>query len=291
MTLCSEDLMRLADHAIDAATLAGRYIAGARPAEIQYKSGGRSLASRVLTEVDRRSQEIILEALSPTLERFELGLLAEERDDDQTRLDKPWSWFVDPLDGTLCFVESVPGYSVSIALVARDGTPLLGVVHDPVQDTLFHAIRGRGIFRDRQPWTPAPPRHGALSLFMDRSFGERADSDALMERLSHVAQSLGYDAPQVHQPGGAVMNACRVLMHAPACYFKFPKPHDGGGSLWDFAATACLFHEAGAVATDIHGGPLDLNRVDSTFMNHRGVLFATDEDLAREIRALHEHVD
>ena len=60
----------------------------------------------------------------------------------------------------------------------------------------------------------------------------------------------------------------------------------GGGSLWDFAATACLFHETGGVATDMQGGPLDLNRADSSFMNHRGVLFATDEALARRIRAM-----
>ena len=40
------------------------------------------------------------------------------------------------------------------------------------------------------------------------------------------------------------------------------------------------------VATDIHGAPLDLNRPDSTFMHHRGVLFATDEDLAGRLREL-----
>ena len=81
------------------------------------------------------------------------------------------------------------------------------------------------------------------------------------------------------------MNACGVLTTPPACYFKQPKP-SGGGSLWDFAATACLFAEAGAIATDVHGGPLDLNRADSTFLNHRGVLFATDETLAHQLRTI-----
>ena len=51
------------------------------------------------------------------------------------------------------------------------------------------------------------------------------------------------------------------------------------------ATTACLFDEAGAVATDIHGARLDLNRADSTFMHHRGALYATDESIARQIRA------
>ncbi|MCB9717425.1 MAG: hypothetical protein H6712_26490 [Myxococcales bacterium] len=82
-----------------------------------------------------------------------------------------------------------------------------------------------------------------------------------------------------------MLNACRALACPPGCSFKLPRPGDGGGSLWDYAATACLFHEAGAVATDIHGDPLDLNRPDSTFMSHRGVLYATDEPLARRLRS------
>ena len=83
------------------------------------------------------------------------------------------------------------------------------------------------------------------------------------------------------------MNACWVLEKAPACYFKFPKPEDGGGSLWDYAATASLFHEAGAVASDIYGKPLDLNRPDSTFMNHRGVLFTNNHDMAERVMGLY----
>ena len=45
-------------------------------------------------------------------------------------------------------------------------------------------------------------------------------------------------------------------------------------------------HELGAVASDVYGQPLDLNRADSTFMNHRGILFTTDQALARDMRGL-----
>ena len=81
------------------------------------------------------------------------------------------------------------------------------------------------------------------------------------------------------------MNACTVLANPRACYLKLPK-QNGGGSLWDYAATACIFNEAGAVATDIDGQRFDFNRADSTLMCHRGILFATDEPLAQRIRAL-----
>jgi 3'-phosphoadenosine 5'-phosphosulfate (PAPS) 3'-phosphatase len=82
------------------------------------------------------------------------------------------------------------------------------------------------------------------------------------------------------------MNAIEVLENPPACYFKFPKPQQGGGSLWDFAATAAIFNECGASARDFDGQSLELNRAESTFMNHRGVLFATDAALAEEIQGL-----
>ncbi|MEZ4955041.1 MAG: hypothetical protein R2825_15855 [Saprospiraceae bacterium] len=73
--------------------------------------------------------------------------------------------------------------------------------------------------------------------------------------------------------GGAVLNAIRYWKMGPACMFKLPKKENGGGSIWDFAATACLYQELGLPATNFAGGKLDLNRKDSTFMNHEGVFY------------------
>lgn len=288
MKLSPDDLRHLADLSIEAAEQAGRMIAGSRPQQVERKSGALSLASAVVTEIDRRSEALILDVLRPTLGRFELGLLTEEQDDDRSRLSADYFWCIDPLDGTLPFIESSPGYAVSIALVARDGTPWIGVVYDPVEAALMHAIAGVGVFRNRYRWptSPLPHERPVLSVFADRSFVERDDHGRLVAALEQITVDMDLADLRIHATGGAVMNACRVLAQPPACYFKFPKP-TGGGSLWDFAATACLFHEAGAVATDLHGDPLDLNRADSTFMSHRGVLFATDDALARRIQALY----
>ena len=103
--------------------------------------------------------------------------------------------------------------------------------------------------------------------------------------LDHIAQDLGLSDVELRVGAGAVMNALGALTNPPGCYVKVPAAA-GGGSLWDFAATACIFGEVGAVATDIHGDPLDLNRDDSTFMNHRGVLFATDDQVAAGVRSM-----
>ena len=138
MKLTSTDLDELVDLALLAAKEAGEMVATTRPEKVEHKAEGASLASAVVTEIDRRSEDIILDILRPTLERYELGLLTEEQVDDGSRLTADYFWSIDPLDGTLPFIEGIPGYSISIALVRRDGTPTLGVVYDPVEETTLH---------------------------------------------------------------------------------------------------------------------------------------------------------
>ncbi len=285
MKLSSSDLHKLAEVAITAAERAGEMISRSRPETIEYKADAESLASQVVTEVDRAAEAIIIDMLSPTVDGYGLGVLSEEQPDDGGRLTADYFWCIDPIDGTLPFIEGTAGYAVSIGLVRRDGAPQVGVVYDPAGQTIWHAIAGAGVFRDRQPWSlAAQTTQNQLSMFADKSFLEGADHDAIMGALRGVADSHELHGVRVDASAGAVMNGCKTLENPPACYFKRPT-NSGGGSLWDFAAIACLFQEAGAVATDMHGAPLDLNREESTLMCHRGVLFATDAALAERIRA------
>ena len=62
-----------------------------------------------------------------------------------TGTDSSNRWVVDPLDGTFNFLHGLPHFSISIAL-ERDGSPMCGVVYDPVKDELFWAERGQGAF-------------------------------------------------------------------------------------------------------------------------------------------------
>ena len=97
---------------------------------------------------------------------------------------------------------------------------------------------------------------------------------------------LGFQNFAIENLAGAVLNACWVIDKAHGCYFKVPKPQTGGGSLWDFAATACIAKETGAYAYSLDGSVLDLNRSDSTFMNHKGVLYASNIEIATTIQQI-----
>lgn len=292
MTLCGNDLFLLSQCAISAAYQAGHLISTYRdrPIHIHPKKNGENLASQVVTEVDHLSQAIILSTLLPTCEIFDLAILSEETPDNHGRLLKDYFWCIDPLDGTLPFIESTPGYSVSIALVSRTGTPHIGVIYDPVEQTLYHALKGSGAFRNGKPLIPGTVQPSAvqkLTFISDRSFQQHPLFTTIVAELQVIATDMNCAGVAMRTRGGAAMNACWTLEKNPSCYFKFPKPQQGGGSLWDYAATACIFQEAGAVACDISGNPLDLNRPDSTFMNHRGVLFSSDPFLAERIMGLY----
>lgn len=277
-------LQTLCDAAIDAATKAGKVIElhAGKVLEIHGKDGGTSIASQIFTEVDVMAEKIILDRLVPTIEAFDLGLLAEETEHGTSRLDKEYFWCIDPIDGTLPFTENVPGYSVSIALVSQAGIPYIGVVYDPVTHTLYHAVRNNGAFRNGKKWTTTPSSD-TFTFVCDRSFLKTTHYNHTREIIAAYAHENGYKDIKAMTQGGAAMNACWVLEHAPACYLKYPKPQQGGGSIWDYAATACIFNEIGAHVSDSSGKQLTLNNPHSTFMNESGILYASNSTMAEHI--------
>ena len=268
------DLNNLSNIAIKAALSAGKVILDGQKDLVlmEKKKAGNSLASQVLTQVDLASQSTIFSFLLPTCKEFDIALLSEESQDDGSRFKKDFFWCIDPLDGTLPFINNIPGFSVSIALVARDGTPHIGVVYDPSKDVLYHAIKGYGAFRNGQVWKiVSKNRH--LSYITDHALELTPNKEKIVEILNKYRLNLGAMELKEWAGGGSVLNAIRVLEHSPAILIKLPKKEQGGGSLWDFAATVCIYNELGLFARNFKRGKLDLNKKDSTFMNLEGVFF------------------
>jgi len=293
LNLTLEQLEQLKSLAIQAAQAAGEIINAHRhrSVQIQQKNVGSSAASQIVTEVDHLAQAAIVAILQPSCAEYDLALLAEESSDDGLRHKKPAFWCIDPMDGTLAFVQNESGFSVSIALVAQNGEPLIGVVFDPVSEALFSAVRGQGAYKNgRLIQRPQLDKNQPLVLTTDFSFQQHPWLRQTQLGLDKLAQTLGFPSAEIRFRIGAVLNACHILASPNDCYFKYPRTDNSGGSLWDYAATACLFHELGLVATDLYGAPLALNRWGSTFMNHRGLLYASDAYLAAEIVALQQRI-
>jgi len=269
------NLIQLSEIAVKAALAAGKIIQQHKDDDIAVtqKQGGASYASQVVTAVDKACETAILSHLLPTCEAFDLALLSEETEDDGSRFRKDFFWCIDPMDGTLAFINKHPGYSVSIALVAKDGTPQIGIVFDPSTDTLYQAVKSNGVYRNGRPWK-IEPTSDTLTYVTDRKLSDTPRAAEIGRLLEEYAAQLKVKGIKEIAGAGAVMNAIRVLENGPAYMLKLPKKEKGGGSIWDFAATACIYQELGLPATNFDGGKLELNRKESTFMNHRGVFYA-----------------
>lgn len=269
------DIIQLSKTAIKAALSAGKIIQQYRHENIsvETKKGGESYASQVVTVVDKACETAIFSHLVPTCDQYDLALLSEETEDDGSRLRKDFFWCIDPMDGTLAFINKRPGFSVSIALIAKDGTPYIGVVFDPSTDTLYHAIKGHGAFKNGSPWEiKQDNKH--LTYVTDQKLKDTPRSAEIEGLLNGFVEQMNLNGVKEIAGAGSVLNAMLVLENGPACMFKFPKKESGGGSIWDFAATACIYQELGLPATNFKGGRLNLNGKEDTFMNQEGVFYA-----------------
>jgi len=269
------NLSQLSNIAINAALSAGKVIQKYMndDVSVEQKKGGASYASQVVTAVDRECETAILSHLLPTCDEFDLALLSEETEDDGSRFEEDFFWCIDPMDGTLAFINKQPGFSVSIALIAKDGTPYIGVVFDPSTNTLYHAIKGNGAFKNGKLWE-INPVNDHLTYVTDRKLKDTPRAVEIEGLLNENVEKLSLNGIKEIAGAGAVLNGILVLENGPACMLKFPKKESGGGSIWDFAATACIYKELGLPATNFEGGRLDLNRKDGTFMNQEGVFYA-----------------
>lgn len=269
------DLIYLSNIAIEAAQAAGNIIHSYmnEEVEVENKEGGENYASQVVTKVDKEAEDVILSYLIPTCNEFDIALLTEETEDDGSRFNKACFWCIDPIDGTLNFINRAPGFSVSIALVAKDATPLIGVIYDPISDTIYHAVKDYGVFKNGVKWTISN-QNNHLTYVTDKTLNNTPRQSEIIPLLNEKAEELKLDGFKVISGGASVMNGIYVLENGPACMMKFPKKETGGGSIWDFASTACFFQEFGLHVSNFDGGKLDLNRADGTFMNHEGIFYS-----------------
>ena len=92
-----------------------------RPLTVEFKEKGQQSP---VTEADRRSEELLREALRRAFP--EHGIIGEEAE-DALNPSADYVWFLDPLDGTTNFTAGLPAFAISMGLCYR-GVPVLGVI-------------------------------------------------------------------------------------------------------------------------------------------------------------------
>ena len=215
-----------------AARRAGALVMERFRTEVQVSLKGRA---NVVTDADLASERLILDYV--TAEYPDFGILSEES--APVPGAAPYTWVIDPIDGTRNFAEGIPHFCVVVAIAEGD-TVAAGVTYDPLRDEMFAAQRGQGAYRN----------------------GERiAVSDRADIGEAIVGFDLGYDFDQAKlllemaggiwpQVSGYRLLGSSALSIAYAAAGRIDLYCHHNLSAWDIAAGILLAREAGGLVLD-----------------------------------------
>lgn len=218
-----------------------------------FSTSFKSCPSDLVTEVDRQSQALILEALGREFPGHRL--VAEEDFNEETlTLDDQPVWFIDPLDGTTNFVFGVPFCAVTISL-AVGGEPLLGVTYDPIRTDLFYAAKGKGSYLNTKRIRVDQARKKISDSLITTGFPSTGQFRE--EMLKADFASIFSKASDVRALGSAALELAYIACGRITGYWEVTlRP-------WDIAAGMLLVEEAGGRISDLCGKRLELKNFNS----------------------------
>lgn len=140
MSPATDELATIQAMALELAQLAGAQIVGSlgRTLAVRYKQiseGEEAVFKDPVSEVDQAVEAILRARLA---DRFpDHGIIGEEV--AETAGSSPYTWVIDPVDGTANFVNGFPLFAASIGVV-RDGVPVVGAVWCSTSHALRHGV-------------------------------------------------------------------------------------------------------------------------------------------------------
>jgi len=200
----------------------------------------RKTNNDLLTQADLLANTILKQHIMSAFPKD--GWLSEESVDDSSRLMNSRVWIVDPIDGTKEFVNSIPEYAISVALI-ENGRPIVACVYNPIKNELFHAVREQGAWLNQTKIHCDKNNTSDFLLLASRSEYQRGEWDKFKKRY------------RVEQVGSIAYKLALVAAGAAQATFSL-----GPKSEWDIAAGALLVEEAGGIVTDKEGHPLVFNQ-------------------------------
>lgn len=192
------------------------------------------------------------------------GILGEESGEVKT--DSPYSWVIDPLDGTGNFVNGIPLFSVSIAVI-ENGKPIAAVVYQPVGDSLYAAEKGKGT-----TWRNKPVRVSDGDT--ERAMITFGPGKKEKERLNRMLSASERFVKSKRYLGSAALELAYVARGGTEGFICL------GLNRWDYAAGVLLVEEAGGKITDFEGKPWQFGGSDF-FVASNGIVHNALLRLAR----------
>ena len=241
-----EQLLKLAQHA---ALEAGKAIMEvyAQPFEVYIKDDDSPV-----TQADLRSSNIIKEMLKPTGIPF---VSEEDLPPDRSQFKR--YWLVDPLDGTVEFVNRNGEFTVNIALI-DDKQPVMGVIYAPVLDRMWNAECGMQNAECGMQNESFSIHNSAFSIHKERPFTVLVSrSHRTPEVDEYINKVLRPSHPDlVIDTQGSSLKFARLAEGSADVYVCYSKTKE-----WDTAA-AILRAAGGKMLRISDGQPLEYSKKD-----------------------------
>ena len=193
----------------------------------------------LFTEADLACQQALARLLPIILPYPVLGEEMEHDEQDALwQANRAGLWVVDPIDGTTNFINGLPYFAISVALMV-DGKSELGVIYNPVSDEMFYARRGQGAFMNgiRLPLKKVPNCMGDAIAGVEVKY---LRSGKLAARLNSLAP-----CGSQRNMGSSTLDWCYLAAGRYDLYLH------GGQRLWDYAAGVVILEEAGGQAATL----------------------------------------
>lgn len=198
--------------------------------------------STLVTTADIKANSFLKKSLLHLCPTY--GFLSEENNPDYNFFSEPtdceFYWVVDPLDGTLDFINKTDDFSVSIALMSHNRI-ILGLVYIPCAEICYYAVTGLGAFKQYKNLSKQKllVKNNFNSTNISLLAGRRSGFDLYKNYLS---DAYNYE---IITRGSCSIKCCLVADQVADIYMSL-----GSTSVWDLAAAHCILLESKAHVYD-----------------------------------------
>ncbi len=165
------------------------------------------------------------------------------------RTSSPYTWIIDPLDGTNNFASGLPIFCASVA-VAQENEIVAGAIYDVTRDETYTAEKGKGAFLNGKRIRVAKVDDLKQSILITGFYYDRGKM--MNETVDKIKDFFANSILGLRRLGSAALDLCYVASGRAAGFWEFEL------SPWDFAAGKLLVEEAGGKVTGRSGEPIDI---------------------------------
>ncbi len=185
-----------------------------------------------VTSADKRTEKILIDELQKAHPEF--GIITEEAGVINKSNIKN-RWIIDPIDGTMNFLNGIPQFAISIAY-EEDSEIKCGVIFNPIMNEMFCAEKGNGAYLNNSRIRVSNKKRIKDALLVT---GGPKGASKIKEKIFSEYINISNNVSNVRKFGSAALDMAYV-----ACG-RFDGYWQRELNYWDIAAGIILIKEAG----------------------------------------------